>query len=106
MDEPFAALDEMTREEMRFLLLSIWEGRTGPATPGARRPRTVLFVTHSLEEAVLLADRVVVLSQRPGRIVADLPIALARPRNAAQEDSDEFVSHTRRVRAALRSGMR
>lgn len=115
MDEPFAALDEMTREEMRFLLLSVWEGRAanGPNGPhvahGAaarpkRRPRTVLFVTHSLEEAVLLADRVVVLSPRPGRIVADFTVALDRPRSAAQEDSDVFVEHTRLVRAALREG--
>ena len=114
MDEPFASLDEMTREEMRFLLLSIWEGRseTSPGPPvgsgtGAKpgqRPRTVLFVTHSLEEAVLLADRVVVLSARPGRVVQDIPIGLARPRRAIQEDSDEFVEHTRRVRAALRTG--
>ena len=109
MDEPFAALDEMTREEMRFLLLSIWEGRAADGTAAAprgsgRRPRTVVFVTHSLEEAVLLADRVVVMSSRPGRIVDDIDIGLDRPRSAAQEDSDAFVEYTRRVRAALRSG--
>ncbi len=105
MDEPFAALDEMTREEMRFLLLSIWEarGRDVDGIDGPRRPRTVLFVTHSLEEAVLLADRVVVLSGRPGRVVEEIPISLARPRRAAQEDSDEFVHSTRLVRAALRN---
>lgn len=106
MDEPFAALDELTREEMRFLLLSVWEGRARAAAPTAatHRPRTVLFVTHSIEEAVLLADRVLVLSARPGRVVADLTIDLPRPRVAAQADSDEFVHHTRNVRAALRQG--
>jgi NitT/TauT family transport system ATP-binding protein len=117
MDEPFAALDEMTREEMRFLLLAIWEGRrtraardraervnAGTRAEGNGRPRTVLFVTHSLEEAVLLADRVVVLSARPGRVVAEIPIGLERPRRAAQEDTDEFVHYTRLVRAALRDG--
>ncbi len=107
MDEPFAALDELTREEMRFLLLSVWDGRGRPAAAGPaepHRPRTVLFVTHSIEEAVLLADRVLVLSARPGRVVADLPIDLPRPRVAAQADSDEFVHHTRNVRAALRQG--
>ncbi len=107
MDEPFASLDELTREEMRFLLLSIWEKRPRPAadpsTDGGRA-RTVLFVTHSLEEAVLLADRVLVLSARPGRIIADLAIDLPRPRVAAQADTDEFVRHTREVRAALRLG--
>ncbi len=105
MDEPFAALDELTRDEMRFLLLSIWEGRAAGAAGHDRgRPRTVLFVTHSIEEAVLLADRVVVMSNRPGRIVEDIPIGLERPRKAALEDTDHFVEHTRRVRAALRSG--
>jgi NitT/TauT family transport system ATP-binding protein len=101
MDEPFAALDEMTRDEMRYLLLSIWEG--GRADDGSR-PRTVVFVTHSLEEAVLLADRVVVLSSRPGGVVDDIPITLERPRSTVLEDSDRFVEHTRMVRAALRRG--
>jgi NitT/TauT family transport system ATP-binding protein len=96
MDEPFAALDEITREEMRFLLLDVW------ARAGGRR--TVVFVTHSIEEAVLLADRVVVLSPRPGTIVAEIPVALPRPRTAAQEDSDDFVAHLRKLRSALREG--
>ena len=61
MDEPFAALDELTREGMRFLLLRLWQ-RTGP---------TVVFVTHHIPEAVLLSDRVLVMSPRPGRIVAE-----------------------------------
>ena len=71
MDEPFAALDALTRRRMQDELLSIW----------ATDRRTVVFVTHDIEEAVLLADRVIVLSERPGRILADLPVSLERPRD-------------------------
>src|SRR5215510_2453688 len=69
MDEPFAALDEMTRDAMGGWLLSVWE----------RTRKTVLFVTHSVPEAVYLADRVVVMSPAPGRVESILPIALPRP---------------------------
>jgi NitT/TauT family transport system ATP-binding protein len=93
MDEPFAALDEITREEMRFLLLRLWE-HTGA---------TVLFVTHSLAEAVTLSDRVAVMASRPGRITELIDVALDRPRSAAQEDSLEFLDHVRRVRRALQA---
>ena len=88
MDEPFAALDEITREAMGNWLLTVWE-QTG---------KTVLFVTHSVPEAVYLADRVVVLSPAPGRIEAVLPIALPRPR---QPDSSRthFRSSSRRPRS-------
>ena len=65
MDEPFAALDEITRAEMRYLLLDLWQ-RTGT---------TVVFVTHSITEAVILSDRVVVMAARPGRIAAVEPIS-------------------------------
>jgi NitT/TauT family transport system ATP-binding protein len=71
MDEPFANLDEQNRYLMQEELLSLW---------GAR-PLTVLFVTHSLDEALVLADRIVVLSARPGRIIADLAVPFARPRS-------------------------
>jgi NitT/TauT family transport system ATP-binding protein len=94
MDEPFAALDEITRDEMRFLLSRVW-AETGT-------PRTVVFVTHSIEEAVTLADRVVVLTRRPGRVLEILPVTLPRPRRAELEDTDEFVAHVRAVRSALR----
>ncbi|HET9721236.1 MAG TPA: ABC transporter ATP-binding protein [Solirubrobacteraceae bacterium] len=70
LDEPFAALDALTRTEMQTWL----------AETLAAEPRTVVLVTHDVEEAVLLADRVVVMSARPGRVTADLPITLARPR--------------------------
>ena len=87
MDEPFASLDEITREQMRFELLRIWEA--------ARK--TVLFVTHSIVDAVLLSDRVAVLSARPGRLRAVVPIGLERPRVAGVEHSAEFTSAYRRV---------
>lgn len=94
MDEPFASLDEITRADMRYLLLDLWT-RTG---------NTVLFVTHSITEAVILSDVVVVLAARPGRIAAVEPITLGRPRNEDHEDSPEFHGHVSNVRHALRQG--
>jgi NitT/TauT family transport system ATP-binding protein len=70
LDEPFGALDALTRREMQDWLAGALE----------REPRTVLFVTHDVEEAAVLADRIVVLSPRPGRVVAELPVDLPRPR--------------------------
>jgi NitT/TauT family transport system ATP-binding protein len=91
MDEPFAALDEMTRAEMRYLLLGLWE----------RHGATVLFVTHSITEAVMLSDRVVVLTPRPAQVAAVEEITLPRPRHAGQEDTLAFLEHVTRVRQAL-----
>ena len=91
MDEPFGALDELSREEMRRELLRIWE----------RERISVLFVTHSIREAVLLSDRVVVMSPGPGRVDANLPIELPRPRAEGVEETAQFSEHARRVRAAL-----
>ncbi len=91
MDEPFSALDEITRDEMRYLLLDMW----------ARARKTVIFVTHSLPEAVILADRVLVMAPRPGRVVWVENIDLPRPRDASMEDDPQFHEHVRRVRAAL-----
>ncbi len=88
MDEPFAALDELTRERLAAELLDLWE----PLRP------TVLWVTHNIYEALHLADRVLVFSPQPGRIVLDLPLAMARPR---VELSPEFQSLLSRLRAAL-----
>lgn len=79
MDEPFAALDAITRDRMGEELLRIWDGT-----------RTVVFVTHSIPEAVLLSDRVVVLSARPGRIRADVSIDLPRPRTGEVRAMAEF----------------
>jgi len=91
MDEPFASLDELTRTDMRHLLLDVRGDR------GA----TCLFVTHSIEESVLLSDRVVVLSPRPGRIRTVETIDLPRPRPLGIEDEPAFHDHVRRLRAVL-----
>ena len=91
MDEPFSALDEITRNEMRYLLLDLWE-RTG---------HTVVFVTHSIPEAVILSDRVLVMATKPGRIVHSEAITLPRPRSVAMEDDERFLTHMRSVRRAL-----
>jgi NitT/TauT family transport system ATP-binding protein len=91
MDEPFGALDALTREEMSLELLRIW-AETGAA---------VLFVTHSIAEAVLLADRVVVMSPRPGRIADIVEIALPRPRSFAQEGEPAFHAAAQRIRAHI-----
>lgn len=96
MDEPFAALDEITREQMRYELLRIWE------TGVSDQPKTVLVVTHSVAEAVALADRVIVMSARPGRIRAQIPIELPRPRRPADERTPAFLDAVDRIRALLR----
>jgi NitT/TauT family transport system ATP-binding protein len=80
MDEPFGALDALTRDEMSLELLRIW----------SERQKTVLFVTHSIPEAVLLGDRVVVMSPRPGRIQEIVDVPLPRPRTLATEGSEQF----------------
>ncbi len=90
MDEPFGALDAMTRERLQDELLGIW----------AERSLTVLFVTHAIEEAILLADRVIVMSPGPGHIIADERVALPRPRDVA---SPEFNEERRRLAAMLHS---
>ena len=96
MDEPFAALDEITRSEMRYLLLRLCE----------QRQVTVVFVTHSIAEAVMLSDRVVVLTGRPGRVDTDETIPLARPRRPEQEETAEFFALETALRRRLRTGDR
>jgi NitT/TauT family transport system ATP-binding protein len=95
MDEPFAALDEITRAEMRDLLARLIE----------RHPTTIVFVTHSIAEAVRLSDRVLVLSPRPALVVADVEITLPRPRATDVEDSTEFVDTCALLRRTLFAAM-
>jgi NitT/TauT family transport system ATP-binding protein len=83
MDEPFGALDAMTRERLQSELLTLWEA-TG---------LTVLFVTHAIEEAILLADRVIVMSPGPGRITEDVRIDLPRPRDVVSAEFNETRAH-------------
>ncbi len=99
LDEPFAALDEITREQMRYELQRLWGISHDPTEP----PRSAIFVTHSVPEAVAIADRVLVMSPRPGRIIADIPVSAPRPRRPEHEHSDRFINDTAIVRAALRS---
>ncbi|MDP1752576.1 MAG: ABC transporter ATP-binding protein [Reyranella sp.] len=86
MDEPFGALDAMTRDDLALELLRIW----GELDLAREARKTVLFVTHSLPEAVFLSDRVVVMSPRPGRIAADLRIDLPRPRTVELRATEAF----------------
>jgi NitT/TauT family transport system ATP-binding protein len=92
MDEPFGALDEMTRERMNSEVLRIWE-RTGT---------TVVFVTHSIPEAVFLSSRVVVMSARPGRITKVIDVDLPRPRNEDTRETPRYFELVTEVREALR----
>jgi len=94
MDEPFGALDALTREEMSLELLRIW----------TEQPKTILFVTHSITEAVLLADRVVVMSPRPGRVIDVIDVPLPRPRSFEVEELHEFQDCTRRIRGHIFGG--
>lgn len=90
MDEPFSALDALTRDAMGIELLKLWQAS----------PKTVLFITHSIPEAVLLADRILVMSERPGRIIEDLPVPMARPRDETAlrvETIQNFMDHLRQL---------
>lgn len=91
MDEPFSALDALTRDTMGFELLRLWQSR----------PKTVLFITHSIPEAVLLADRIVVLSNRPGEIIADYQVPLGRPRSETNLQSIEIIEFMAKLRELL-----
>jgi NitT/TauT family transport system ATP-binding protein len=103
MDEPFAALDLLLREELATELERIWLGTAARDGAGVAPARpTVLFVTHSIAEAVQLADRVAVMSPRPGRIVAEIDVPLPRPRPPAGEDA-AGIAVARAVRAALQA---
>jgi ABC-type nitrate/sulfonate/bicarbonate transport system ATPase subunit len=91
LDEPFGALDALTRAMMQRWLLDVW----------ARHRRTVLFITHDIEEAIFLGDRVVVMTARPGTVKCEEPIDLPRPRDASATTTPEFVAIKRRLLAVI-----
>jgi NitT/TauT family transport system ATP-binding protein len=91
LDEPFGSLDALTRERMGNELLELWE----------HRRKTVIMVTHSISEALLLADRVLVFSARPGRVSLDMNVELARPRSEAVRFTPHFGDMARKLRAAI-----
>ncbi|MCW7540192.1 ABC transporter ATP-binding protein [Aquabacterium sp. A7-Y] len=96
MDEPFGALDALTRVKMQQLLLDVW----------SRIRTTVVFITHDIDEALFLADRLLVMSGRPGRIVEDLRLPFPRPRHADLLTTPEFIALKRRCLALLHDGGR
>ena len=89
MDEPFGALDAMTREQLNLELQRIW----------LEKKKTVLFITHSIPEAVFLADRVLVMTSRPGRILREVPVEIPRPRRLEAMNQPEFCSVVNSIRA-------
>ncbi len=92
MDEPFGALDAQTRSVMQELLLRVWE----------QTHKTVLFVTHDIEEAILLSDRIYVMTARPGRIKTEVAVALPRPRDVGVMDTTGFIALRQRVHGLIR----
>lgn len=88
MDEPFSALDALTRDEMSLELLRIWD----------ERPKTMVFVTHSIQEALLLSDRIVLMSARPGRVAAIIDVPLPRPRSLATLTAPAFAHMAYEIR--------
>jgi ABC-type nitrate/sulfonate/bicarbonate transport system ATPase subunit len=94
LDEPFGALDAQTRLEMQQWLLQVWKDSG----------RTVLFITHDVDESIFLSDRIIVMSPRPGRIVADLENPLARPRDLHTLTEPDFISLKSRVMGLLHGG--
>ena len=91
MDEPFGALDALTREHLHDELLSVWE----------RNQSTIIFITHDISEAVYLSDRVLVMAASPGRVIADIPVDLTRPRRAQTRGLAEFARIGSEIRALI-----
>ncbi|WP_424811182.1 ABC transporter ATP-binding protein [Roseococcus sp. YIM B11640] len=96
MDEPFSALDAITRDEMALVLLDLW----------SRHRKTGIFITHSIREAVLLSDRVLVMTRRPAVVVADIRIPFERPRDETVQDSAEFIAIVARLRGMIEHSIR
>ena len=96
MDEPFGALDAFTRDEMNLLLLRLWSETT----------KTIVFVTHNISEAIFLADRVVVMTPRPGRLARIFSIELPRPRTVEMTFETEFIELIQEIKHVVESGSR
>jgi NitT/TauT family transport system ATP-binding protein len=96
MDEPFGALDAFTRDEMNLLLLSLW----------AETSKTVVFVTHNISEAIFLADRVVVMTPRPGRLARIFEIEQPRPRTVEMMFEPDFIELIREMKRTVESAVR
>jgi NitT/TauT family transport system ATP-binding protein len=96
MDEPFGALDAFTRDEMNLLLLRLW----------SETDKTIVFVTHNISEAIFLADRVVVMTPRPGRVAKVYDIELPRPRTIEMTFEPSFISLVQEIKVAVESGGR
>jgi NitT/TauT family transport system ATP-binding protein len=92
MDEPFSALDAITRDQMNVLLLELWQQQLS---------RTALFITHSIREAVLLSDRILVMTKRPATIVQDLAVPFRRPRSPELAEEVEFNRLCSRLRGMI-----
>jgi ABC-type nitrate/sulfonate/bicarbonate transport system ATPase subunit len=92
LDEPFSALDELTRQEMQSWLLSIWE----------QYKKTIIFVTHNIEEALFLSDRILVLSDRPARMKQEVVVPFIRPREEAMLFSDVFLRYKKMIHESLK----
>jgi len=95
LDEPFGKLDAQTRATMQEWLLDVWDDFQ----------KTVVFVTHDIDEAVYLSDRVVVMAPRPGRVIADIPITLDRPRKPGIVTSDAFIAYKNRIFSLLHTSL-
>jgi len=93
MDEPFAALDAQTRSTLQQELLALWD----------QNRNSVIFVTHDVEEALLLSDRILVLSAQPGTVIGEIPVRLTRPRSSETTLTEEFLSLKRRIFRLLKS---
>jgi NitT/TauT family transport system ATP-binding protein len=96
MDEPFGALDAFTRDEMNLLLLRLW----------AETEKTIVFVTHNISEAIFLADRVVVMTPRPGRVARVYDIDLPRPRTIEMTFEPSFIALVQEIKIAVETGGR